>query len=76
LREGVETEKGGSGGVEASSEYMGGGGERERRMGREGEQEQGDRAGARDQKREEGGSIPFYSELGTPGYCQVPVGRA
>lgn len=45
-------------------------------MGRKGEQEQEDRAGAREQEREEGTSSPFCTELGTPGCCQVTMGRS
>jgi hypothetical protein len=57
-------------GEETSHEHV----EREgRRMGREREQEGKDRARAR-----EGGGVssPFYSEPGTPGCCQVAVGRS
>jgi hypothetical protein len=34
------------------------------------------RAGAREQEREEGATSPFYSESGTPGFCQVTVGQS
>jgi hypothetical protein len=37
---------------------------------------QSGRKKARDQEREEGASSPFYSESGTPGCCQVTVGRS
>ena len=39
-------------------------------MGREGEEGKE----ARGEEREEGVSIPFYCESGTPGCCQVTVG--
>ena len=77
--EGVETEKGrererDSRRLEACHEHV----EKEaRRMGRDGsrsKEKQGNRARARKKDREEGASRPFYSELGTPGCCQVIVG--
>ena len=43
-------------------------------MGREGEEDKGERA--EEQEREEGASSPFYSESGTPVCCQVTVGRS
>jgi hypothetical protein len=50
--------------------------ERGRGMGREEEQEGEDRARTRRQEREGGVSSLFYSESGTPGCCQVTVGRS
>jgi hypothetical protein len=38
------------------------------------EQEQEKRG--REQENEAGASSPFYSESGTPGHCQVTVGRS
>ena len=43
-------------------------------MGREGEEDKGERA--EEQEREEGASSPFYSESGTPVCCQVTVGQS
>jgi hypothetical protein len=47
---------------------------RERGMERLGEQEQEDRARAREEKSDKQTSGPIYSESGTPGCCQVTVG--
>jgi hypothetical protein len=43
---------------------------------RVGEEGKGTRARVRREKREEGASSPVYSESGTPGCCQVTVGRS
>ena len=43
------------------------------RLGREGRRESKSK---RKQESEEGANSPFYSESGTPGCCQVTVGRS
>ena len=45
-------------------------------MGKEEDQENGDRARAREQERGEWASSLFYSEPGTPGCSQVTVGHS
>jgi hypothetical protein len=51
--------------------------ERGRGIGREGVERE-ERKGVRGvrEESEEGTSSPLYSESGTPGYCQVTVGRS
>jgi hypothetical protein len=68
----VETKKGGGGrgrGGEERENACGEGGGEWGEKGRRGKR-------AREQESEEGAGSPFYSESGTPGYCQVTVGRS
>jgi hypothetical protein len=66
-RETEKKEGGGGGGGGARHEHMGG-------MGRE-ETEREEKRNMREE-RKEGTSSPVYTESGTPGCCQVTVGRS